>query len=283
MIRINWPANATMRPGLPSNAVARLKATSKNRFFSLIYLETVRDQRKFHHFKQKKKMKGLEEIVSHLHASIADEVLSKSEKRILKELVTRVKPDDHQLNVLRAKIYELAHARINEKNQAFIIDWLKQANSALLPAPPDSSDVFFSPGEACRDVIISQIDSAIRQLNICAFTISDDQITERLLAAHRKGVHINIITDNDKSLDEGSDVEELAKAGIAVRMDTTPNHMHHKFMVTDQRSLITGSYNWTRSAARYNHENILLTREPAAVKSFEQQFKKLWEVMTEYS
>lgn len=132
-------------------------------------------------------------------------------------------------------------------------------------------------------MITSQIDSAVRQLHICVFTISDDMITERLLAAHRKGVQIKIITDNDKSLDEGSDNKELAKAGLAVRTDTTPNHMHHKFMVADQRALITGSYNWTRSAARYNHENILLTREPGPVKSFEQQFQKLWGLMTECS
>lgn len=228
-------------------------------------------------------MKGLDEIVSYLQESIADEVLSKTEKRTLKDLVARYQPDDHQLNVLRSKIYDMAHARINAQNQSFIIDWIRQANSALLPAPPDSADVFFSPGEACREVITSQIDSAVRQLHICVFTISDDMITERLLAAHRKGVHIKIITDNDKSLDEGSDIEELAKAGLAVRTDTTPNHMHHKFMISDQRSLITGSYNWTRSAARYNHENILLTREPGPVKSFEQQFQKLWGLMTEYS
>jgi mitochondrial cardiolipin hydrolase len=73
--------------------------------------------------------------------------------------------------------------------------------------------------------------------------------------------------------------EHLAQAGIAVKMDTTPNHMHNKFMVADQSWLITGSYNWTLSIARYNYENILITREAGVIKSFTNEFDQLWEVM----
>ncbi len=77
----------------------------------------------------------------------------------------------------------------------------------------------------------------------------------------------------------GSDIERLARAGVAIKMDTTPNHMHNKFMLADQSSLITGSYNWTLSAARYNHENILITREAGVIKSFTNEFEHLWKVM----
>jgi phosphatidylserine/phosphatidylglycerophosphate/cardiolipin synthase-like enzyme len=55
--------------------------------------------------------------------------------------------------------------------------------------------------------------------------------------------------------------------------------MHHKFMIADLHTLITGSYNWTLSAARYNHENILLTREANVIKSFSSEFDKLWNEM----
>jgi phosphatidylserine/phosphatidylglycerophosphate/cardiolipin synthase-like enzyme len=58
--------------------------------------------------------------------------------------------------------------------------------------------------------------------------------------------------------------------------------MHHKFMVVDNRSLVTGSYNWTRSAAKYNHENVLLTRDPGAVRSFLKEFDLLWQKMRDY-
>lgn len=224
----------------------------------------------------------MDELLAYLESSIADEVFSKSERKSFKALVSEALLDQNQLNFLRSRIYELASQKITPANNQFIIEWIKAANSALVPPAPETTDAFFSPGEACRNVIIRQIESATTQLNICVFTISDDIITNSLLTAHKKGIPIKLITDNDKSFDAGSDVEQLARAGIAVKMDTTPNHMHHKFMVTDQRTLITGSYNWTLSAARYNHENILVTRETGVIKSFAQQFDQLWNVMEKF-
>jgi phosphatidylserine/phosphatidylglycerophosphate/cardiolipin synthase-like enzyme len=65
-------------------------------------------------------------------------------------------------------------------------------------------------------------------------------------------------------------------------MDNTKNHMHHKFMIADDISVITGSYNWTTSAARFNHENILLTKESGVVASYRKGFDQLWEQMADY-
>lgn len=122
----------------------------------------------------------------------------------------------------------------------------------------------------------------MNQINICVFTISDDRITDAIITAHKKGVGFKIITDNDKLWDEGSDIKQLAKLGVCIKMDATPNHMHHKFMVVDNKSLLTGSYNWTVSAMRYNHENILITEEAGVVRSFLKEFDNLWRQMVEY-
>lgn len=224
----------------------------------------------------------MDELLTYLQTSIADEVFSKTEKRTFKSILADHTLDSHQINFLRSKVYELADERATENNYKFILDWVKNANSALTPHVQATSDAYFSPGDACRNVIIHQIETAVKQLHICVFTISDDTITNGLLLAHKKGVKIRVITDNDKSFDEGSDIKQLAEAGISIKMDATPNHMHHKFMVSDQRVVITGSYNWTRSAARFNHENILLTHEPGVIKSFSSQFEKLWSEMNAY-
>ena len=53
--------------------------------------------------------------------------------------------------------------------------------------------------------------------------------------------------------------------------------MHHKFAVFDRRILLTGSYNWTRSAAGHNEENLLVTDEAKLVGPYLQRFEKLWE------
>lgn len=225
----------------------------------------------------------MDEIIENLRQSIEDEVLSKSERKSIKTLVGERPLDENQLNFLRSKIYELANEKVNANNYNFILDWVKSANSALLiPEPPALSDAYFSPGDACRTTIINQINSATHQLNICVFTISDDSITDAIITTHKRGTQIRIITDNDKSHDEGSDIEQIAREGILVKMDRTPNHMHHKFMVTDEKALITGSYNWTRSAAKFNQENIILSKEAGLIKSYLKEFDNLWKVMENY-
>jgi phosphatidylserine/phosphatidylglycerophosphate/cardiolipin synthase-like enzyme len=91
-----------------------------------------------------------------------------------------------------------------------------------------------------------------------------------------------VITDDDKTNDKGSDIYKMHQAGVPIRTDETPNHMHHKFAIVDDSILITGSYNWTRSAERYNHENVLITYDQGSIKAYDQEFDKLWEEFIEY-
>ncbi len=224
-----------------------------------------------------------DQIINRLKESLADDRLSKEERRSIKSLVGDFQLDNEQLNFLRNQMYDLATERLNENNFRAIVDWLRIATSALAPAVLERSSVCFSPGDACRDTIIRQLQIALRRLDICVFTISDDRITDAILAAKKRNIAIRILTDNDKLLDAGSDIQQLSRAGIPVKIDNTPNHMHHKFMIVDERCVLTGSYNWTRSAAKFNHENLLVTHEPGAVKPFLKEFEKLWSELDEYS
>lgn len=221
----------------------------------------------------------MDEIIQQLRLSIEDEIFSRSEKKSIKALLGDKPLGIEQLNFLRSKIYEIANEKANADNFPFILEWIKNANSALLPKDADKSNAFFSPGDACRNIIINQIMYASSRINICVFTISDDRIANAIIDAHKRGRDVRIITDNDKSEDMGSDIARLHKEGVAIKMDSTPNHMHHKFMIVDDSSLITGSYNWTLSAAKYNHENVLLTTEGGLVKSFLKEFGQLWNQM----
>ncbi|WP_162427628.1 phospholipase D-like domain-containing protein [Pontibacter pudoricolor] len=146
-----------------------------------------------------------------------------------------------------------------------------------------TSHAFFSPGEDCLEAIITAIEEAEKTMKICVFTISDDRISEAIVRAHQRGVHIRIITDNNKLHDAGSDIRELAAKGLDVRIDKTRSHMHHKFAIFDETRVLTGSYNWTRSAAMYNHENILVTDNLSIVQDYSREFDRLWEGMMKYN
>lgn len=137
--------------------------------------------------------------------------------------------------------------------------------------------VCFSPGNSCRDLIIEQIKSSTTLIEICVFTISDDLISDALVEAMELyNVDVRIITDDEKSYDKGSDIKYMEGKGIPVRYDDVRHHMHHKFAIFDSNRVLTGSYNWTRSAASYNQENILLTAKPKVVEAYKKEFDKLW-------
>lgn len=156
--------------------------------------------------------------------------------------------------------------------------WLEKVVKSLDNSQPDDiiSRVVFSPGEECLNALLGLINGAHQALQICVFTISDNRIRDALLKAHQRGVMVRIITDNDKTEDKGSDIDWLAEQGVPVRVDRTRHHMHHKFVIADARQIATGSFNWTVSATRYNHENILLLNDETVIRDFSDEFESLW-------
>jgi len=65
-------------------------------------------------------------------------------------------------------------------------------------------------------------------------------------------------------------------AGIQVRVNELSHLMHHKFLIVDNRLLITGSFNWTRQAIVGNNENLIVTTHPKLIPVYRSEFEKLW-------
>jgi phosphatidylserine/phosphatidylglycerophosphate/cardiolipin synthase-like enzyme len=214
-----------------------------------------------------------------LRQTLADRRLSRGERRVLSRVVEELRAGEHELAVLRSRAFEIARGELAGPHEKELLDWLEEALKALQPrgpSPAPADEVFFSPGEHCTRKIVALLDSAARQVEVCVFTITDDRITNAILDAHGRGVGLRIVTDNDKAFDPGSDVERLRRAGVPLRIDQSEFHMHHKFALFDAATLLTGSFNWTRSAAQFNEENFLVTRSPRLVSAFAEQFERLW-------
>lgn len=136
--------------------------------------------------------------------------------------------------------------------------------------------VFFSPGKDCLSQIKHLIDTAQHSIDICVFTITDNRIGANIIAAKQRGVKLRVISDNDKAQDKGSDIYAFHENNIPVRLDKTNNHMHHKFAIIDGKTLINGSFNWTRSATDFNHANIVVHSDAQLVEDFQGRFEQLW-------
>ena len=135
---------------------------------------------------------------------------------------------------------------------------------------------YFSPGPDCRVAIEQAMETALDELLICVFTISDDRLSDAIQRAHRNGLTVRVLSDNDKMDDRGNDVERLSLSGVDVRIDRSPEHMHHKFMVVDGHTVLTGSYNWTRSAETRNEENLVVLDDPVLAGRFAEEFERIW-------
>ncbi|NQD35780.1 nuclease [Permianibacter sp. IMCC34836] len=225
---------------------------------------------------------ALPDLLDQLSDTLNDERLSDDEKRLLVLALREAEPPEDGLRQLRNRAFELVRQRINDGNQQGLIKWLEGVVRALDVARTPSgvaieSQAYFSPGPACRLAIQQQLRSVRQRAELCVFTISDDQISAEILAAHRRGVQLRLLTDNEKECDLGSDIGRLRDAGVPVRVDRTEAHMHHKFALFDGSWLLNGSYNWTRSAAEVNEENLVLSNDPGLIRQFSEQFERRWQ------
>ena len=221
----------------------------------------------------------MKELIALFEDSILDNVLVTNEKKELKSVISESSLTKRELDVLRSEVFNIARRHQDTIPAANLIDWIEKATKLTLNCPINESysRVYFSPGNQCRDAIIHHINQAKETMKICLFTISDNEISRAILSAKKRGVHVKIVTDDDKVGDLGSDVASMAKSGIPVKIDGKRGHMHHKFCVIDNSLIITGSYNWTNSAAERNYENILVNTDIKVVNSYIHEFNHLWE------
>lgn len=225
-------------------------------------------------------MNIIDQITEAFQVAFDDKTLSRNERKALRQLLKEADLDDRKRDILRSKVFDIAEKGMGNYEARFILEWAEDASRLVDSGGEgggnDASSVYFSPGETCRDAIITLIQSARKSLDICVFTISDNEISDAILARHKMGTPVRLITDNDKCYDAGSDIFRLSEAGIHVKVDDTTHHMHHKYAVVDREVVLTGSYNWTRSAAQYNEENLLVTREKSVISRYQEEFNRMW-------
>ena len=223
-------------------------------------------------------MLNLEEL---FRQTFDDRILSRQERRALAKILQEEALSKQELGVLRSRVFRLAEEELSGHDEQMVLNWLYQASKLLAANQKvtSSSKVYFSPGDECLHAIQHHLREAKSSIDICVFTISDNRITELIIEKHRQKIPIRIITDNDKMEDRGSDIYWLKREGLAIRIDATRHHMHHKFAVMDERIVLTGSYNWTRSAAEHNEENLLVSQEPSISSAYREKFEALWPTM----
>ena len=134
-------------------------------------------------------------------------------------------------------------------------------------------EAFFSPKGGCTAHIVEAVAKANKEIDIFIFSCSSDAIVQALCEAKQRGVRVRIIADSNQAAGKYSKIGNLASVVDEVYIDSRAGNAHHKFMVIDGESVLTGSFNYSKNAEQYNRENLLHIHEPAiAVK-----YRQAWE------
>ncbi|MCX7897951.1 MAG: phospholipase D family protein [Rhodocyclaceae bacterium] len=125
-------------------------------------------------------------------------------------------------------------------------------------------EAYFVPWDDAEGAILRAIEAARNTIHVQAYVLTSRNIARALHTAHRRGVRVALLVDQERAQREASWVFSLAAAGIPVWLETRFAAAHNKIILIDAESeepvIITGSYNFSSSAQTRNAENLLILR-----------------------
>jgi phosphatidylserine/phosphatidylglycerophosphate/cardiolipin synthase-like enzyme len=126
----------------------------------------------------------------------------------------------------------------------------------------------FSPVDGINAQVVALLDGAKTDITFMAFSYTDPAISSAMVRAQKRGVQVRGIVEKQNVRGTGSVFEKLKKAKVDISADGNCYIMHHKTIVIDDQTVITGSYNFTKSAEKSNDENLIVITDPTAVQIY---------------
>jgi phosphatidylserine/phosphatidylglycerophosphate/cardiolipin synthase-like enzyme len=140
-------------------------------------------------------------------------------------------------------------------------------------------EVRFSPKGGCTDAIVRELNAAKATILVQAYSFTSAPIAKAIIDAHKRGVKVQVILDRSQRTEKYSSADSVQHAGIPLWIDAQHAIAHNKVMVIDGATVITGSFNFTKSAEESNAENMLVIRSPELAV----QYAANWKAHAEHS
>jgi phosphatidylserine/phosphatidylglycerophosphate/cardiolipin synthase-like enzyme len=185
-------------------------------------------------------------------------------------------------NLVRLRSARLAENYTAEFEEMFVEDRFGPGSPADTPNPQLSVEetdleVYFSPEDGVSRHLVDLVESAQESVFFLAYSFTQDELADALIERNQEGVKVaGVMEKRQVQSNTGSDYETLRDAGLDVRLDGNPNNMHHKVLIIDGRILVTGSYNFSRSAEERNDENSLVIHDPEIAALFLEEFQRIF-------
>jgi phosphatidylserine/phosphatidylglycerophosphate/cardiolipin synthase-like enzyme len=132
---------------------------------------------------------------------------------------------------------------------------------------------YFSPADDVMDKLIRYVSGARKSIHFMAFTFTYENLANAIIERSKAGLDVQGVI-------EGQDAAQgvmayLYCARTPVKVDGNKYIMHHKVIIIDGQVVITGSFNFTRSADVYNDENVVVIHNAAIAAQYEQEYQRV--------
>lgn len=134
----------------------------------------------------------------------------------------------------------------------------------------------FAPENDITGDVTRLIAGARSSVDVLAFAFTSEPIANALIAAKRRGVRVRAVVERQNARGPGTVFDRLQRADLEVHMDGNCALMHDKVLIVDDRSLVTGSFNWTRQAQRANDENVVFVESAWLAQRYGEEFERIY-------
>lgn len=151
--------------------------------------------------------------------------------------------------------------------------------------------------QSTNGLIVDTLNQATESVDLALFVFSKQPISNALQRRYQQGVQIKALIDANFAYQYYSEGLDLLGAELSRNCQYAQNNnpwqppietvgipnlpkgdkLHHKFAVIDQKTVITGSHNWSFSANYTNDETLLVINNPIIAEHFEREFERLYE------
>ncbi len=138
-------------------------------------------------------------------------------------------------------------------------------------------EIWFSPEDGTARRLQHLLAEAEESILFLAFSFTSDDFAETIDLQARSGLQVQGVFDESQAGGQGSEFEKMLSSGLDVYLDGNPNKMHHKVIIIDRKIVVTGSYNFSRSAETRNDENLVIFFSPEIAALFLGEFSRVLE------
>ncbi len=119
--------------------------------------------------------------------------------------------------------------------------------------------LFLLPSEKALASIKRTIRSSKHKIKVAMFTLTNMELIEELIRAKQRNVEVLVVIDYNSAIGTSREaIEKLKKEKIKVMVSQGIQLLHHKYLYVDEKTLISGSANWTKAAFTKNKDIVLI-------------------------